>query len=252
MRIPPLVGRLPMLTAASAAAFAAAGPALAIEFTKHDIYYELNATDGDLGLHAILDGEAWHNARIQGPGGTFYVVRAESNDDSTEFGLTELFFESNEPPLEDRSFAELKTLFPPGLYEFRGETAETGETLASSDALTDKIPCPPRVRAPRQTGGDILLRWSLNAGVYNPDTGQCKLAGAATLVQVQVFLDLENEETGATRKFAVEIPPGITSVEVPDEFMIGVDKDATASKTEVLVIEASGNRTASEIEFELQ
>ena len=30
-----------------------------IEFDEHEIFFELNYTDEDLGIHALIDGDAW-------------------------------------------------------------------------------------------------------------------------------------------------------------------------------------------------
>jgi hypothetical protein len=36
-------------------------------FTAAEIFLELNDTDGDLGVHASIDGGAWTNLKIEGP-----------------------------------------------------------------------------------------------------------------------------------------------------------------------------------------
>ena len=38
------------------------------EFEVAQIYLELNDTDGDLGIHGLIDGEAWKSLEIEGPG----------------------------------------------------------------------------------------------------------------------------------------------------------------------------------------
>lgn len=221
-----------------------------VEFSKHDIYFELNATDGDAGLHGILDGDAWASAKIKGPGGTFDVIRAISNQDSPEFGMTELFFESNEPPLEERSFAELITLFPPGNYKFVGVTT-ANEAMVAWDILSVAMPCPPVVRVKRDAEGDMLIRWRLQPGDYNPDTGVCSQTNPVTPALVQAFFSVENEDIGLSRTFSVDLDPATRRVEVPDEFFFGVDPDEVDAKAEVIVVAPDGNRTAIEIEVEL-
>lgn len=238
----------------AATIIAAISPGVAMaqpEFGKAQLFFELNATDGDIGLQGIFDAPSWREGRIDGPGGTFDVIRALSNDDSAEYGLNEILFESNEPPLEDRSFAELLTLFPPGNYEFTAKLTD-GATIKAKDALTTRIPCPPIVRAPRQTEGDVVLRWSLKPGVYNPDTEVCAAAGAVTLEKLQVFLEVVNDATGVSRTFELAMPLGARSVEVPDEFLAGVTAEGWSAKTGLSVTEASGNRTGVELEFELR
>ena len=38
-----------------------------IPFDEHEIFFELNNTDGDLCLHALIDGEAWKKLTIEDP-----------------------------------------------------------------------------------------------------------------------------------------------------------------------------------------
>src|SRR5918998_1277199 len=63
-------GALPLaLSAALAWSALPGGAAEAVEFDGADIFLELNATDGDVGVHVFLDAESWRELRIQGPGG---------------------------------------------------------------------------------------------------------------------------------------------------------------------------------------
>ncbi len=245
------IRHLKSLSAIAAAGAATLGGANAqIEFSKHDIYFELNATDGDVGLHGILDGQAWADARISGPGGTFDVIRAISNQDSPEFGMTELFFESNEPPLDERSFKELVTLFPPGAYHFSGLTI-ANQPIMGKDTLSSAMPCPARVRVSRTGEGDVVIAWRLRPGNYDPDTTVCSKIKPVAAASVQAFFSIEDPDTGVSRNFSADLPPTARSVEVPDEFLAGVDFDAADEKAEVIVVAPDGNRTAIEIEVEL-
>lgn len=221
-----------------------------VEFSKHDIYFELNATDGDAGLHGILDGDAWAWVKIRGPGGTFDVIRAVSNQDSPEFGMTELFFESNEPPLGERSFAELIALFPPGTYNFVGKTT-ANETMTGSDVLSSAMPCPPNVNVGVSRKGEVTISWTLQAGNYDPDAATCSGADPVTAAFIQAFFSIENEETGLSRSFSVDLSPTTTEVEVAEEIFEGVDLEEVDAKAEVIVVAPDGNRTAIEIEVEL-
>ena len=240
------------ILAIAAATSALAGPAFAqaVPFTKSDIYFELNATDGDIGLHGILDGDSWKTATIKGPGG-FTVLRAVPNQASPEFGMTELFFESNEPPLEERSFAELIALFPPGAYSFVGVRAEDNVRMTGRDVLSTAMPCPPSVPTPRVSDDDIVIRWTPRAGSYNPDTGVCSPSNPVAVAAYQVVVELTDITTGFTRKVTVDLPPSARRLETPDELLLGVVPANIEAKAEVLVIAPDNNRTAIEIEFDL-
>ena len=39
-----------------------------IPFDEAELFFELNDTDGDLGIHALIDGEPWKKLEIAGPG----------------------------------------------------------------------------------------------------------------------------------------------------------------------------------------
>ncbi len=240
-----------IVAAAAAFAYIDTAQAQAVPFSKSDIYFELNATDGDIGLHGILDGDSWKVATIKGPGGAFNVLRAVPNQASPEFGMTELFFESNEPPLEERSFAELIALFPPGAYKFVGTRAEDNARMTGGDVLSTAMPCPPIMQTPRLVDGDLMIRWRPRAGSYNPDTGVCSSANPVAVAAYQVVVELADTRTGFTRKVTVDLPPGARKVEAPDELLIGVIPANTEAKAEVLVIAPDGNRTAIEIDFDL-
>ncbi|NWG91763.1 MAG: hypothetical protein HXY21_04555 [Parvularculaceae bacterium] len=243
-----------LLAAGALAGAANADKALAqsaVPFSKHDIYFELNATDGDIGLHGILDGDSWKVATIRGPGGAFNVLRAVPNQASPEFGMTELFFESNEPPLEERSFAELITLFPPGVYDFVGKRAEDNAPMFAQDVLSAAMPCPPVVPTPKIIDGDLMMRWRPRAGSYDPDTGVCSTGSAVSVAAYQIVVELEDTQSGFVRKFSADLPPGARRIETPDELLLGVNPSTTEAKAEVLVIAPDGNRTAIEVEFDL-
>ena len=36
-----------------------------IPYDEAEVFFELNNTDGDLGIHALIDGDAWKRLRIE-------------------------------------------------------------------------------------------------------------------------------------------------------------------------------------------
>jgi hypothetical protein len=67
-----------------------------IPYDEAEIFFELNNTDGDLGIHALIDGEAWKSLEIEDPWGREMLdVRLKGR--LRRQGLTEIFFESAEP-----------------------------------------------------------------------------------------------------------------------------------------------------------
>ena len=72
-----------------------------IPFDVVNIFFELNNTDGDLGIHALIDGEPWRKIIMTDPNDRRMLV-IRNRGRLAKQGLTELFFESAEP-----QFAEL-------------------------------------------------------------------------------------------------------------------------------------------------
>ena len=231
-----------LFAAATGAAHAANG------FGVHDIYFELNVTADDVGLHALTDEPDWRSMTIKGPGG-FIVIKVAPGQTSARDGLTELFFEGNEPTLDERSFKDLITLFPPGTYTWTG-LALDNTPLRSTDVLTTVLPCPPIVQTPVIRKGDLSVYWRLVNGVYDPDSGVCSTKSSASIIGIEVTVELTDIATDVTRHLVVDLPPGATSVEVPDEFLRGAIPGATDAKAVVLVKEKSNNRTEVEASFD--
>ena len=157
--------------------------------------------------------------------------RDRSADD---FGLTELFSESSEPPFEEFPLEQFKELFPEGTYTFRGTTID-GTPITASATLTHTFPDGPRIVSPaadsRVRPDRVVIEWT---PVTTP--AGIDIAGYQVLV-VQ-------EEPGL-RVFSADLPATATSLSVPAEFL----QPRTDYKVEVLAIEAGGNQTLTELTF---
>jgi len=193
---------------------------------------EVNATDGDAGLQIFLDGEAWRSMTISGPDGrTILAVSAEGR--ARDFGLTELFSESSEPPFDVFPLEEFKALFPEGKYAFAGTTVE-GEKLVGKATLTHDIPDGPEIVSPADGeavgSDDVVARWNPVAEPLGID-----------VVGYRVIVTRERP----LRVFSADLPASANSMTVPSEFL----ESGTEYKLEVQAIEASGNQTLTEITF---
>jgi hypothetical protein len=113
-----------------------------IELDEAFIYLEMNASGPDLGIHSILDGEAWDRMKIQGTDSGRTLLNVWGRGNLGMQGLTELFFESDEPEIpEDITVNEVLDRAPEGTYTFTGFTIEndrlSGEwTLSHTMAAT--------------------------------------------------------------------------------------------------------------------
>ena len=75
-----------------------------------------------------------------------------------DFGLTELFSESSEPPFEEFPLEQFKELFPEGTYTFRGSAID-GTPITASATLTHNFPDGPRIVSPSPTRGCCQTVW---------------------------------------------------------------------------------------------
>lgn len=136
--------------AAMVAAMCVPGPAIAdddeLEFEEAYLYFELNDTDGDLGIHGKVDGDAWRKVAIEGPDDNKIMDVMAKSTGLRRQGLTELFFESAEPTFDELDPLEFFSRFPEGAYEWEGVTID-GEEIEGEVFLSQIIPAAPVVAA---------------------------------------------------------------------------------------------------------
>ncbi len=205
-----------------------------IPFSDARIRIEVNATDGDSGLHVLLDAEGWKHVRIYDPKGklVFYVAGGGS---VKKTGLTELFFESAEPGFEELPLDEFLKRFPAGEYQFVGLTI-TGKTLSSKAILTHALPNGPVLLSPAegsvQDPANTVIKWQ---PVADPP--------GSRIVRYEVIV--VDESSVPKRVLSAVVPATVTSMVVPPTFLL----PNGSYKYEVLAIEAGGNQTLSETAF---
>ena len=98
-----------------------------LEFEEADLFFELNDTDGDLGLQGFVDGEAWKSLVIAGPETANeeeekVLMQIWLRNALRRQGLTEFSFESEEPGFDELTPAQFFRRFPQGIYEMEGIT----------------------------------------------------------------------------------------------------------------------------------
>jgi hypothetical protein len=203
-----------------------------IAFADARVIIEVNGTDGDAGLQIFVDAEAWRQVAVFRPDGqqiTDFRTAGPVND----YGLTELFSESSEPPFTEFPLEQFKALFPEGVYTFTGTTI-SGATLAGSATLSHDIPDGPEILFPedgaRIDREEAVVRW-----------GAGSQPAGVEIVGYQVVVTRENPH----RVFTVDLPAPVHSLTISPEFL----ESHTGYALEVLAIEASGNQTLTEIAF---
>ena len=201
------------------------------------VRFEINATDGDAGVHVFLDGEGWDTMQLTGPNGDVQLNIAGESSVGMQ-GLTELFFESAEPSFDVQTLDELLALFPEGVYRFKGTTTK-GKKIKGKARLNHCIPDGPELIFPAEGDGvdpdDAVFTWGAVA-----DPPGCEIVSYEVLVLCEE-IDIE---------LALTVNAGITSVTIPPEYL--GQGSGEECKWEVLAREAGGNQTISETEFEVE
>jgi hypothetical protein len=230
MRYKPLLLVPVLLSAATVAVphMADAG-AKPLPFDDARLEIEYNATDGDAGLQIFGDSDReWKRFEIFRPDGQ-KILDIKASGVLRDFGLSELFSESSEPPFSELPFAEFKKLFPAGNYRFEGTTTD-GHDLASVVRFSHKILTPPVFVQPTD-GGTLPARHAVIR--WRPVKGA---------VDYEVIVTKESDES---KVMDTTMTPHRTSITVPAQFL---ERRATY-KIEVHASQASGNRIFTEITF---
>jgi hypothetical protein len=239
--------RLGVPLAVSALTLAAAAPVQAAEFSEAEIFVELNDSDGDLGLHGSIDGGPYRRLEIEDPRGrTLLLLSAHGR--LARQGMTQLAFESAEPPFDELAPGEFFARFPEGEYEIEGTTfagQEFEATWALSHVLAapagnitvgglpaaancDELPLP-------TVSGMVVIDWD-PVTESHPEIGA---TGKVEIARYQLFVEQGDA------KFGVDLPPDIT------EYMVPPDMLALGGrfKFEIIARTDTGNNTAVETCF---
>ena len=227
---------------------AATPQAWAGKFADAKIIFETNFSDRDTGIQIILDGEPWKEVEIKGPNGEILEVEAEGK--LRRFGLTELFFESNEPNWDDMPLEDILALFPEGNYKFKGETTK-GSSLRGNATLSHELPCAPDEDALFPSEVSVSSAEAVTISWY-PVTN--KLDNAAEEcseddedeIEVETYqIIVENFQTESDFSIFLPALEADNQVTLPAEFIT----PGTVYKYEVLAIAENGNQTIVETFF---
>ena len=238
--------RKALAIAGGAAALAwgsAGGEPAPIQFQSPKFLFEHHATDRDTGFQACIDGQPWDALEVQGPDGE-PLLRVETAGAARGWGLTELFFETNEPPNEKVPIEEVQARFPAGVYRFSGRST-SGRAMQATTTLSHDIPSGPVLVSPAEGAvvdpKRVVIEWqpvetSLSGGPVDI-VGYQVVVGRETETPIQGF---------SHPVFDVRLPPDRTRVTVSPEFF----EPGTPYEFEVLALERSGNQTISSRAFE--
>jgi hypothetical protein len=122
---------------------AAATPAVwAAEFSEAELFFELNDTDGDLGIHASIDGGPYSRLNIKSPNQRRRILLIRARGRLARQGLTQLSLESAEPSFDELAPERFFRRFPEGAYEIKAKALE-GEDFEGTVMLSHVLAAPP-------------------------------------------------------------------------------------------------------------
>jgi hypothetical protein len=149
-----------------------------IPFDEASVFFELNDTDGDLGIHALVDGDAWKFLGIRDTKGR-PMLGVSVKGILKKQGLTELSQVMPAPP---------------------GNILLSGVPAAEN---CDVVPLP-AVAAP------VVIDWDPVVSSH-PELGE---TGAVVVEKYQLVVEREDE----LLILSVDLPSDVTSFEVPEDF----------------------------------
>jgi hypothetical protein len=242
----PFMGGTPAATSSTHATLA---PPASDEF-ETALFFELNDTDGDLGIHGAIDGGVWSRLQIEAPGERI-LLNLISAGNLQRQGLTQLNFESAEPSFDELTPERFFRRFPEGRYEISGRT-QSGRELQGTATLSHVLPAAPEniflsgVAAPEDCDvrplptvhTPVLIEWD-PVTTSHPEIGK---KGRISISRYQLFVE------GDTVNFSVDLPPTVTRFEVP----AGVTKLGKQFKFEIIARATNNNNTAVESCFRVR
>jgi hypothetical protein len=221
-----------------------------IPFAEAELFLELNDTDGDLGIHASIDGEPWTSLAIEGPGERT-LLNIVSRGGLRSQGLTQLFFESAEPSFDDLPPRQFLRRFPEGRYEIEARlqdgremesVARLSHVLAArpGNITVSGVPAAEDCDAPNRpvVSAPVVIDWDPVTRSH-PEIGR---SGRVTIRRYQLFVEREDVS------FSVDLPPRVTEFEVPT----AITNLGDEFKFEIIVRTTAGNNTAVESCFDVR
>ncbi len=221
---------------------------------------EINASDGDIGFHFLKDGDDLRATHIENASGQ-KIFEDRAKGSMVEQKYTEIFGESAEPlcwadPEADPD-EEIVTLeqfierWEPGTYRFFGQS-DAGEMSEGETEFSHNLPAAPvDLDFNSKTG---VISWApgddLGNCASNSDLDALVADGVLPMhpedVTVAVWEVVFEPDDGSGLKFTVRVPPGVSSVKVPADYLDSLPDD-TPAKIEVGAITLTDNATFTEV-----
>jgi hypothetical protein len=217
-------------------------------FAQAELFVELNDTDGDLGLHAAIDGGTWTELEVDDSRDRSLLGIISAGRLRTQ-GLTQLAFESQEPAFDELSPAAFFRRFPEGAYEIEA-LAQGGGTFRSKVRLSHVLAAPVESTVNGQpaapcdaavlpvVASPVIVDWD-PVTTPHPEIGK---SGPVTISRYQFFV-----EQGDT-KLSLDLLPTITEFEIP----VSLTSAGGVWKFEIIARTSQNNNTAVEACFRME
>ena len=211
-------------------------------FGTTKFFIEFNETDQDIGVQCVLGGEPYMRLRAYDPSGRL-ILQLRPQHTLNLQGLSDFFFESVEPTLDELSMNQFLSRFPEGEYEFLAVTIDR-ELQEGETEFTHNIPAGPVIVYPQEgdvvDADDLVIQWEpvTLTTAFNPPQVP------VNIVAYQVIVTQDEPK----RVFDVTLSPDVTEVRVPAEFL----DEGTEYELEILAVEESDNQTISLLFFETE
>ena len=214
-----------------------------LELTEAELFFELNDTDGDLGLHAAIDGGPYTRLEIEGPNGR-RLLRLSASGALAKQGMTQFALESAEPDFEELLPEDFFWRFPEGPYEIeikhRREEAEAtvflSHVLAAppSGIMINDQPAAYDCDSPDLpiVVNPVTVRWA-PVTTSHPSLGAF---GPVEIARYQFFVEQDNA------KLSMDLPPTVTEFAIPPD----MTADGGTFKFEIIARADNLNNTAIE------
>jgi hypothetical protein len=239
-------------------------------FGECKVLVEINASDGDIGFHFLMDGDDLTDAKLKRPDGRT-IFKTEALRELREQTMTETFVESAEPlcfdPTTDEDpendeepFVTLEDFlarWSAGTYKFVGLTA--ADRFIGTTDLTFALPAAP-----------ANVNFNPNYGTISWDAGN-DLGACATQAELDTLVgneqlpthpmdvvvktwevvfeaDVEDGDPRSGLKFTIRVPGDIADrkIRVPRRYLEALGDD-TPAKIEIGAISDTDNATFTEL-----
>ena len=233
------------------------------DFGECKTLIEINASDGDIGFHFLVDGDDLSSAELRDPNNK-KIFSDKAKKALGEQTMTETFVESAEPlcwpdPEADPddeivTLEEFLDRWIAGTYVFHGKS--DGEKVEGESELTYSLPAAPQ---------DVEFDGSVLSWSAGDDLGNCATAAELDVLvadgvlpehpedvdvvmwEVVMETDVDDGDPQQGLKYTIRVPGDIFPMEVavPQEYLDSLDAN-TPLKAEVGAIGVDDNATFSE------